>query len=940
MPKFQVALTGNPSSCIIEVNNKRYRSLIDSGSDICLINKNIYNSFKHKPQLQKQAVLVQSVNGGKLNVEGSFSLKFKIGNTDMEHTFYVVSGISRNFILGRDWLSKQGIRIHFDTGHLIVNNEYIKLEDDMKISSIVRLAQDTILKPHSVTLCTGKLKRHFTADQNSHYEINGPEQGFLTTDPGLSISPTIINLPINKCPMLITNNTGKTVKVKRGCIVASVSPVKINSVASVRSVKPQQEVNVEQITDKAEPISDQDIRVDRTHLPMVSKIVNEYSNIFITSDTQLGCARGTKMTIDVGNTPPIRLKPYRCPISSRQYIEKAINDMLQAGIIRKSNSEYAFPVILADKSDGSKRFIVDFRKLNALIKPISFPISHADDLLNVIGGSKFFTHLDLKQAYWQYELEETSKDKTAFITHVGHYEFNRCPYGLTHAPQAFQRLMSEVLEGCRDYANPYLDDILIHSKTIAEHEVHIRSVLGRLRLFNLKLKINKCTFLQEETKILGFVINEKGIKADEDKVKDIRDIPAPKTVKQVRGFIGATSFFRRFYNNYSKLAEPLIKITRKNAKFEWTPECENSFQSLKSELTRLPYLCYPDMSRDFILYTDCSDSVLGGVLCQRTQVGDITTEYPNERPIYFISHKLNDTQRRYSTIEKECYAIFYCLSKLDHYLHNSKFVIRTDHEPLKHIFTSPITNKRIQVWALGISGYNCQIEYWPGRKQFCADWLSRLPHDQSTSESETYVPDISDMTYKVQNCHVKVSGNIKHKKRDSHTYVTSKVMGTQTREESTDDLPEVCIINTNLLDSDDLMRDNYPRHYDLDSSKDDNPLKSELNPYNMIEEQNKDTEIVQIKLRMQQGKLTTSEKSKFLLMDGVLHFVSNANEDPIPRLYVPSHLRKLVISGYHYDNGHPGTQRLLTSKQITTGPVCIMICMNTSHNVYLVKVGI
>ena len=724
MPKFQVALTGNPSSCLIEVNKNKYRTLIDSGSDICLINSNIYHSLKTKPFLRNQNVLVHSVNGGKLHIEGSITLKFKIGNTDMENTFYVVKGISRNFILGRDWLSKQGIRIHFDTGHLIVNNEYIKLEDDSKISSVVRLAQETVLKPHSVTLCTGKLKRHFRANQNSHYEINCIDRGFITDDPNITVSPAIINLPINRCPLLITNDTGRTVKIKRGCIVAQVSPVKTNTVNSIKTVTPQPEYTTKQIT-KSEQINDKDINVDNKHLPMVSKIVNEYSDIFITSDTQLGCARGTKMTIDVGNTPPIRLKPYRCPLNNRQYIEKAIDDMLKAGIIRKSNSDYAFPVILADKRDGTKRFIVDFRKLNSLIKPISFPMPHADDMINVLGGSKFFTHLDLKQAYWQYELEESSKSKTAFITHVGHYEYNRCPYGLTHAPQAFQRLMTEVLEGCRDYANPYLDDILIHSKTLAEHEIHIKSVLSRLRQFNLKLKLTKCTFLQKETKFLGFVIDEKGIRVDDDKVKDIRNIPAPRTVKQVRGFIGATSFFRRFYNNYSKLAEPLIKLTRKNAKFIWTPECEHSFQKLKDELTKLPYLCYPDMSREFILYTDCSDSVLGGILCQKTQVGDVTSEYPNERPIYFISHKLSDTQKRYSTIEKECYAIHYCLSKLDHYLHNSKFVIRTDHEPLRHIFSSPITNKRIQVWALGISGYNCQIEYWPGRKQFCADWLSR-----------------------------------------------------------------------------------------------------------------------------------------------------------------------------------------------------------------------
>ena len=271
-------------------------------------------------------------------------------------------------------------------------------------------------------------------------------------------------------------------------------------------------------------------------------------------------------------------------------------------------------------------------------------------------------------------------------------------------------------------------------------------VFDRLRQHGLKMKLKKCSFFQQETEYLGFVINDKGVKPNPKKVEAIRTLPSPKNVKEVRSFIGMCSYYRRFLPNFSKIAEPLIFLTRKYAKFRWTEECQKAFDFLKDSLTVVPLLIYPDPKKPYVLYTDASDTCIGACLTQ--------TVDNEEKPIYYLSHKLSQSQTKWSTIEKEAYAIYYALQKLDHYLHNAKFVIRTDNKPLKYILDAPMQNKKIQLWSLSIAGYSCTIEYIQRSANCCADLLSRIPDNENDvkqlEKDNPQVPiDIDDRTFEI-----------------------------------------------------------------------------------------------------------------------------------------------------------------------------------------------
>jgi len=504
-------------------------------------------------------VHLQSVNGGKLHVHGCINLAFKIGKTEMQHRFYVVNKISRNVIIGRDFLYDKNVRLYFDKQCLRINNDYIKLENDYAISSLIRLKQDTYLPAYTSTLCTGKIKSHFPKDKSKSFMVQQVQSGLIHSDPHLTVTESLISLATNTCPLLINNMSGKSIKLRQGTVIAQIIQTDKINIASVNSVS----ISSEKITPSTEPVKDSEINVDPQYLPIISDLINEYRDLFIDNDCELGAIKGMKVHIDTGDSPPIRLRPYRCPLNTRKYIESAVKEMLEAGVIRESNSSYAFPVVLADKrtepgSDKTtKRFCVDFRKLNSVIKPMSFPMPLPDDIINQMTGCKFFTCLDLRSAFWQLELDEESTKKTAFVTHVGHHEFLKMPFGVSLGSQIFQSCIQKVLKGCESFSGPFVDDVSIYSKSADEHFKHIRAVFDKFREFNVKLKLKKCQFMKRETSYLGFHLSEHGVKPDPHKVEAIRQVPTPSNLREVRGFIGATSFFRRFYTNYTQLAKPL-----------------------------------------------------------------------------------------------------------------------------------------------------------------------------------------------------------------------------------------------------------------------------------------------------------------------------------------------------------------------------------------------
>lgn len=861
------------------IEGQRYRSLVDSGAEVSLMHERVYNNMKHKPKLQNKSIHLQSANGTLLGVIGCINIPLRIGGTEVSQNFYVVKNLNRNVLLGLDFMEDNNVRLYFDLKSMRINGKYyVNLEPDIHISSTVRMRSKIKLKPRSAKLCYGKVRNSPELPSCRSYEVTEIEKGFLVNEPGLQIVNSVSYLDKNrKIPILVVNNTDKFQTIYRHGLVAKIDAVSENNLKSVGSV-----LN-EPVCPKNINLDDLQMKQEHKYRSDIEKVILENQDLFASKDSDLGHTDTVKMKIDTGNNPPIRLRPYRTPLQNTETIDNAIDEMLDAGVISRSRSPWSFPVVIVNKKDGSKRFCVDYRKLNNITVKNSFPLPLIDDLLSRLGKAKYFSSLDLKSGYWQVLMDDKDKEKTAFVTsHKGLFQFNVMPFGLSNAPAVFQELMSIVLEGLSDFALAYLDDILIFSRTIEDHLRQINVIFDRLRTHGLKLKLKKCSFLQEETNYLGFVVNESGIKADQEKVESIKSIPPPTCIREVRSFIGMCSYYRRFIPNFSAIAEPIIHLTKKHAHFKWTREHQKAFDFLKNSLTVVPLLVYPDPNKKYTLYTDASNTCIGACLTQECDVDDPDVKSgpfktPIEKPIYYLSHKLNRTQCRYSVIEKEAYAIYYSLQKLDYYLHNAEFTIKTDHKPLKYLLEAPMTNKRIQMWALSIAGYNCKIEYIPGSQNTCADLLSRHPLNVETN-----------------------------KRVNSGLSDTEECIQT--------DINDNCY-QVNIIDSTNFD----PKQYaSCKLPFDDELQKPEkvLSGFNLIEEQAKDEEIVILRTILLHGQPTKDICRKYMVVDNVLYFLSDPDGDVKLRLYVPSHLRAMLIRQYHDDNGHMGVQKCYDSLRI------------------------
>ena len=281
------------------------------------------------------------------------------------------------------------------------------------------------------------------------------------------------------------------------------------------------------------------------------------------------------MHIDTGNSPPKYQPARHIPFAAREEIARQLHQMQQQGIISPSSSPWASPVVLVRKKDGTLRFCIDFRQLNAVTKADVFPLPRIDDLLDQLGKSKFFTTLDLAAGYWQVQMHASSKEKTAFITHKGLYQFNVMPFGLRNAPAVFQRLLQKVLAGLNHdneapFVSVYLDDILVYSETFEDHLDHLQRVNSRLQNAGLKLKPTKCYFIRQQVEYLGHVITPQGISPNPARLQAVQDYPTPSSVKAVRQFVGLASYYRQFIPGFAKIAEPLHALTHKGAVFTWT----------------------------------------------------------------------------------------------------------------------------------------------------------------------------------------------------------------------------------------------------------------------------------------------------------------------------------------------------------------------------------
>ena len=321
----------------------------------------------------------------------------------------------------------------------------------------------------------------------------------------------------------------------------------------------------------------------------VADPLHQYNDVFSLSEHDLGSTNLIGHQIDTGNARPIKQKPRRTSPSKHAEIERQVVDLLQRGVVKKSNSSWSSPVVLVTKKDGCQRFCVDYRLVNAATVKDVFPLPRIDDSLSALSGAKWFSTLDLASGYWQVPMDPASSDKAAFVTTSGLYEWTVMPFGLTSSLSTFERLMELILAGLRfETCLIYLDDIIIHGKTFEEELKRLEEVFVRFRSSGLKLKPSKCVLFQKRVVYLGHIVSESGITTDPGKIERICEWPVPENVTEINSFLGLASYYRRFVPNFAQVARPLHKLTEANVQFVWTPECQFSFQTLKTLLSTAP----------------------------------------------------------------------------------------------------------------------------------------------------------------------------------------------------------------------------------------------------------------------------------------------------------------------------------------------------------------
>ena len=392
-----------------------------------------------------------------------------------------------------------------------------------------------------------------------------------------------------------------------------------------------------------------------------------------------------KHRVDTGNSPPIRQPVRQIPLHKREEARHLLQDMLAKGVIQPSSSPWASPIVLVPKKDGNVRFCIDYRKVNAVTRRDAYPLPRMDDTLDTLAGAKWFSTLDMVSGYWQVEVADEDKEKTAFCTPDGLYEFNVLPFGLCNGPATFQRLMDLVLSGLQwSSCLVYLDDIIVVGRSFHEHLQNLENVFQRLRSAGLKLKPKKCTFMRKEVLYLGHLVSREGIATDPGKISKVAGWPVPTTVQEVQRFLGFASYYRRFIRDFAEIAKPLYQLTERNFPFKWTAECQRCLEELKCRLTTTPVLAYPDYSRRFILDTDASDFAIGAVLAQHDD--------GHERVVAFASRTLSKTERRYCVTRRELLAVVVFTKHFRPYLLGREFILRTDHGSLTWL--RPSRNQR------------------------------------------------------------------------------------------------------------------------------------------------------------------------------------------------------------------------------------------------------
>ena len=482
----------------------------------------------------------------------------------------------------------------------------------------------------------------------------------------------------------------------------------------------------------------QDLGLISLHINKVSmndnaltEILNRHAKVF----DGLGKLKDEQVTLVVDEQQPPKMQPQRrIPYHMRMKIEAALRQLEKEDIIERvpenQGTPWVSPIVVVPKKDGAVRICVDMRVANEAIQRIRHPIPTVDDVSFELNGSKFFSKIDLCQAYHQLELEESSRQITTFSTHVGLFRYKRLNYGTNASAEIFQYALQKALQGLKGVKN-IADDIVIYGHSRTEHDENLDKCLARLQIKGLTVNKSKCKFLSETLEFFGQVFSKDGTRPDPKRITDLLNAAKPKNVHDVRSLLGMDNYSSKYIPNFATLTAPLRELTKKNAIFKWTDEHEVAFNKLTTALASAPCMSYFDKQKESFVLVDASPVGLCAILSQKS------TGEEDPKVVAYASRALTDVEKRYSQTEKEALAIVWSVEHFHLYLYGHPFTLITDHKPLEVIYgnCNSKPSARLERWVLRLQPYSFRVVYKPGVDN-PADYLSRHPTSNSINKQQ------------------------------------------------------------------------------------------------------------------------------------------------------------------------------------------------------------
>ena len=697
------------------VNGKPLNSLVDTGATLTIISSRVWETVGNSSStLNSFEQVISTASGNPIEVKGKTNVHIKVSKSSC-YMEVIIADIDNEAILGLDFLERNNCKIDIAQGNLMIQDETIKLDHVGYVGCSRIVAKDMVqIPPRSQRIIKASMTD--STLEEGRLCIIEPAESFL--EKGSALVAKSLSYSQNEIPVRVMNITDEMCQIYPGTNIAKASSVV--EVQNIKSKMPQSKHVPSHLSDLYQRTVE---GMNNEQQKKVANLLNKYSSVFSENDNDIGRTGVLKHRIPTKDVQPIKQPLRRVPYHMQKEMDEQIDKLLEKDVITPSKSPWASGIVLVKKKDGSKRFCVDYRRLNDVTIKDAYPLPRIDESLDQLAGSKWFSCLDMNSGYWQVELDQDDRKKTAFISRKGLFEFKVLPFGLCNAPATFERLVEIVLAGLHwTTCLVYLDDIIVCGKTFDEMVKNLDEVFARLQGAGLKLKARKCQLFSKRVEFLGHVISEDGIRTDPKKTECVRTWPEPTNVKEMRSFLGFCSYYRRFIFRFSEIAKPLHKLTQKDIRFKWTKECQDAFQTLKLKLVNAPVLAHPDFNQGFILDVDACDQSIGAVISQKIN--------GEEHAIGFASRTLTKTERAYCVTRKELLALVTFVKHFKHYLYGKRFLVRTDHSSLRWLMNFKNPEGQIARWIETLSSYDMKVEHRPGRLHQNADGVSRIPCSQ------------------------------------------------------------------------------------------------------------------------------------------------------------------------------------------------------------------